>query len=683
MAESFVVPHLDDLTFFDSRRSEFRGGIYADTLRKQHELDISVAAGTTEEESDAESVIDVPEAANGRENPLRKRARSLRADDSRSLSDVSEDASENNFGARAASGGGNGPTKKRTWLDASKNFLSGSSSSVSLSSHSDASTAKATKSPASMPSSPVPPQPRNVPPPWSSPQDSKSETAPVNDPLNQDHSAAHRLRGMLERDELQRPESSPPGLQRRSSTDSKKSNASHVEGDAKSSRPPSIHMQPPSAEPTPVSPVPIAPSPQPDSPSPAQGEPQLSSSGESDTPSIFQGPSETSPSSSPAPPVTAGGFLPPPRRNVPAESRGEGNLLETIKARANDKQALAASVNQARDAMKRWGATWGKRAEAEKEYSPEVRDAVLNAGQTTPEFVSEPRPRSASQQSRPTVSGSGVSLASGHATTSLSTSQQDEIEADADPPRHSSVSGRPSSVRSMDEASTSPSVYKPAPMMSIPGIADPSHRGGIGSHGPQTIVPQRPGDIPERQTSTNNGRLLPASLKGWGDRSKTQQSSTAPSSEASTSSSAPQVPPRRVPPPFFPKKDTAGQEASPLPDSAQPALASVPHHGQSEDTLVKSSAAIETVQPDAPVDNTTSSPGQAPTAESPTAGRLSGIDQASGAADAALEHTPQDSENRRNSGCSVSVADSERPKRDVHHVEHEDDDQDVAAAWGL
>lgn len=47
-----------------------------------------------------------------------------------------------------------------------------------------------------------------------------------------------------------------------------------------------------------------------------------------------------------------------PSEDLPSTEAAPGSLIETIRSRAKDKQALQTSVNQAKDAMRKWGTNW-------------------------------------------------------------------------------------------------------------------------------------------------------------------------------------------------------------------------------------------------------------------------------------------------------------------------------------
>jgi hypothetical protein len=152
--------------------------------------------------------------------------------------------------------------------------------------------------------------------------------------------------------------------------------------------------------------------------------------------------------------------IPPPKRNVDAGAEASGSheaqptgLLATLRTKAADKQALAASVNSARDTMKRWGANWqaARRTGLEGEPGHTAQDSPLQrrTSDTTP-----PSPTTTTRQRSVSTTGNAFLPSPGLATTGLT---------------------------STSPTRAPPSMYGPAASMAIPGIRDPAHRGGMGS----------------------------------------------------------------------------------------------------------------------------------------------------------------------------------------------------------
>jgi hypothetical protein len=86
-------------------------------------------------------------------------------------------------------------------------------------------------------------------------------------------------------------------------------------------------------------------------------------------------------------------FPPPPRRThqstVSMDSGSPSSVINAWRSRPTDRQAIAASVNQARDTMKRWGTNWnsvrkteGTGAAAGALFSRERREEILTSGKS-------------------------------------------------------------------------------------------------------------------------------------------------------------------------------------------------------------------------------------------------------------------------------------------------------------
>jgi len=208
-------------------------------------------------------------------------------------------------------------------------------------------------------------------------------------------------------------------------------------------------------------------------------------------------------------------------------------LLNSWKAKAADKEALQASVNQARDAMKKWGASWGKKPAGDQPPATDstitaaVRGVGLSKIETTAAspMEAEIKPIQAPAETHripiAKVESDRLVVSNSPPTTSLSTSH---TSASSSIPKHSP---------SLPISSAS---YTPVAMMALPGRIKESNRGGLGSSGPEIIVPQRPGDLPPA-SSPEIASLLTSALKNWATPSP-------PASVESTSA-------RKVPPPFF------------------------------------------------------------------------------------------------------------------------------------
>lgn len=631
VAESIVYPHMDDTPFFDSSRSEQRGGIFADTKRHVQPVDellkdllsrlaearaspehpTTVTTVTEVEESEKADAGQIPEEAScktcGQQLPQTAAGRHTAAaavPEAKTKSKVVVKPAASSKSLTTSSEPQHSKRNSWSWA-APKQFFTSSSSSSTEPSVSDtpgarpssAGTATPSRSarhtisvpnggnnsagvgsPTATLSSEDNASIRSVPPPYKARQDSDAVD-------NKDQSAMGQLRGVLERDEFHRPESSPANLQRTSSTGSLHSQKS---GRGRASRSSSVLSQTNGQAMSSASSVKSraasvssqrgASSTDLATPVAEQPEQQLGEEGSrSRASSLAASASEASPATSP---LSKGSFLPPPKRLVPADTVKpvEGSLLDTIKARANEK---GVNMDQARNAVRRWGATWGK-----KQEQPPSSEEVLESEPHSATESDNGRPRSASQP-RPSISGSGVSLGSGQTTTSLSTSLGASSSSLHLSPSAStsSISAPAESASSPERSNASPGVYRAAPTMSIPSILSPANRGGIGSEGPTFLVPQRPGDAPKPAPETLSS-FIPPSLKRWREKDSMNtatatttgsdssnnnrsvetagapaapQSHSAPSEAGS--SSAPAAPLRRVPPPFFAKPEEAASNA--------------------------------------------------------------------------------------------------------------------------
>lgn len=214
-------------------------------------------------------------------------------------------------------------------------------------------------------------------------------------------------------------------------------------------------------------------------------------------------------------------------------------LLESLKAKAADKEALQASVTQARDAMKRWGAGWGKKdTPADKPIiSSAVRDVGLakpQAGEEASKMRKVPPPHVSAAQFSSTSAVTSPIPEPGTSASSASSLSSNRSNTST-PPRMS--------------PSLSSGGYMPAPTMALPGkIRNP---GGLGSAGPEQLTPQRPGDLPpDTPDRSERGSLLTSAIRTW---------TTSPPADASSKSSSSA---RKVPPPFFQKPADEARPAS-------------------------------------------------------------------------------------------------------------------------
>lgn len=551
MAESIVAPHFDDITFSDSSHLPHRGGIFADAKRTDKPIDevlaeLLASLGPTPQAASAaaqreknDEKAPVPENPTVSNEDTAKDIKAACDHCGQKMPDIRVEDANVVHTAHAEGSKSEKPreakqhSKKNSWAwNGTRQFFNSSPALDSLTPASFKYQGPSIST--SAPSSPVPP--RNLPPPYERPQ----EPAPSSQQEDPDTSALGHLRGVLERDELSRPDSSPPGLQRRSSTSSRTSQMDSV---GKESRSPSVRRNSLVEEPVDFTQSSSEDSDAAKSISSSHSESaldqatpteerQLSLRPRSHTSSIRSSPRSFSPDPGPSSlPDHLSHIQPPPKRTVLPDPQSTTTFMETLKARANEK---GFDIDHARDAMRSWSVKWGK-----KDNQP--------AESLASEVPSGQRDRAGSD-SRPVVSNNGVSLASGQTTTSLSTT------ATSDQPTNVSPKASTSSLSPTETpSSTKPSTYKPAPTMSIPGIMNPAHRGGLGSDGPRTLVPQRPGDAPQ-PSQESRARLIPANFKMWGDKSKDQPPVATPSA------------PRRVPPPYVPKNPSAG--------SSEPALSS-------------------------------------------------------------------------------------------------------------
>ncbi|GAA99853.1 uncharacterized protein L969DRAFT_91794 [Mixia osmundae IAM 14324] len=232
------------------------------------------------------------------------------------------------------------------------------------------------------------------------------------------------------------------------------------------------------------------------------------------------------------------GFLPPPRRSAAADAslqKPTSSLLSSWRAKASDKEALATSVNQARDAAKKWAANWRKPVVQEPGEAASPNGTIEGASDVPGLELSKPSP--GKPKARPVSRKSSPDRAMTYKDY-LAAKNRDSAESDAaadaavmssSPEKHErahrpSISSSPSghfrpaaskpttSVTSSPQTgprkvppgpaentlSTSPSQharrtsntnlgYRPTAKMTVPGMA-PGRQFGIGSTNAPTSV---------------------------------------------------------------------------------------------------------------------------------------------------------------------------------------------------
>lgn len=67
-----------------------------------------------------------------------------------------------------------------------------------------------------------------------------------------------------------------------------------------------------------------------------------------------------------------------------------GSLMDTIRSRAKDKQALQTSVNQAKDAMRKWGTNWAAKRNLPIPVLPRPAEIPAGSGASTPADIRQP-----------------------------------------------------------------------------------------------------------------------------------------------------------------------------------------------------------------------------------------------------------------------------------------------------
>jgi hypothetical protein len=182
-------------------------------------------------------------------------------------------------------------------------------------------------------------------------------------------------------------------------------------------------------------------------------------------------------------------------------------ILQNWKTKATDKQAIQASVNQAKDAMSKWGTKWHAFRKAQQAAAEGLEEdtilsadsqgsalstsnvgsnnlhptSIRSAGPSLEGSVTPPRSRSRSSS---IISASPTGLfhpSIATTTTSLSTTHGDGVNEQPFKPVHrvpppSAIPTHPAvGVEAVVQPPPPPPVrktYKPAPMMSIPGIDD-------------------------------------------------------------------------------------------------------------------------------------------------------------------------------------------------------------------
>nr|CRX79013.1 hypothetical protein ls5930a1_00066 [Leucosporidium scottii] len=463
--ESIVVPHMDDLSFFNTRPFSSRGGIWGDALRKEH--DIHTPAGGSGDESTAIGTSETPEVEEVVGEPVPSATGQEGIESTTSVKEAASTTARARNRRRTSSEG------ERGRPDGSAAPIKSGSSSSSLSSFSLSSWRESRASAATASTSPTttgagagdkrrswfgggrsPSQGSSTPPTNASlnslgrtnTNDSSTSLDSTSTKTGVEDSAA-RLRDILSKRAQSRERERETRI---GAADSIKEDdgAEEAEADKVTSKPSALSLTAPksttpSATPSPASllapsPIPlhtsdsqrIAPAPRPLTESPvgsATGTPELSSSplpalpssspaaplpSSQSTPSLSTkterppspAPSTTSTlasTSSLAPPAvpsrpsftkTLPSTPPPPPRRSPthqttlsadSSTTATSSILSSWRTKAADKEALAAGVAQAKDTMKRWGATWNARkAGAGKDSVAE--DAEDDVGASSP-----------------------------------------------------------------------------------------------------------------------------------------------------------------------------------------------------------------------------------------------------------------------------------------------------------
>lgn len=91
-----------------------------------------------------------------------------------------------------------------------------------------------------------------------------------------------------------------------------------------------------------------------------------------------------SPSRSKSPAKDTSSVQPSSAENVPASDVNTGSLMDTIRTRAKDKQALQTSVNQAKDAMRKWGTNWAAKRNLSLGAPPQPHEDPANVPPAIP-----------------------------------------------------------------------------------------------------------------------------------------------------------------------------------------------------------------------------------------------------------------------------------------------------------
>ncbi|ORY78893.1 hypothetical protein BCR35DRAFT_304921 [Leucosporidium creatinivorum] len=456
--ESIVVPHMDDLSFFNTRPFSSRGGIWGDALRKEH--DLHTPAGGSGDEATAIGTSETPEVDEVTGEPVPSVAGQEGIESTTSAKEAATSTARARNRRRTSSEGERGrPEGSAAPIKSASSSSSLSSFSLSSWRESRASAATASTSPPTTGAGAgdkrrswfgggrSPSQGPATPPANGSlaslgrtnTNDSTSSVDSTSTKTGVEDSAA-RLRDILSKRAQSREREKETRVGGAAESIKEDDQAEAAETDESTSKPSGLSLTAPksttpSSTPSPVSllapsPIPLrasdselsivsqmpltespiaslvgtpelSTSPLPSLPT-SQSTPSLSTKAErppSPTPSATSTIASTS-SLAPPPVPSRPSFTktlpstppPPPRRgpthqttlSADSATPATSSILSSWRAKAADKEALAAGVAQAKDTMKRWGATWNARKTGAGKETAVVEDAQDDIGASSP-----------------------------------------------------------------------------------------------------------------------------------------------------------------------------------------------------------------------------------------------------------------------------------------------------------